>query len=145
MDFLNEYRKKSITAEEAAKIVKSGDWIDYSQCCSFPTDLDKALAARKDELTDVKVRNAISALPIAVVEEDPDQTAFTYNLWHCSGLDRTYLDKGMAYHEPMLFRHCGSYYEQGIAPVDVAMLTVSPMDRHGNFSFGLTNCCQHSE
>ena len=84
MDFLNEYRKKSITAEEAAKIVKSGDWIDYSQCCSFPTDLDKALAARKDELTDVKVRNAISALPIAVVEEDPDQTAFTYNLWHCS-------------------------------------------------------------
>ena len=45
----------------------------------------------------------------------------------------------MAYHEPMLFRHCGSYYEQGIAPVDVAMLTVSPMDRHGNFSFGLTN------
>lgn len=142
MDFLNEYRKKLITAKEAAKIVKSGDWVDYSQCCSFPTDLDKALAARKDELTDVKVRNAISALPIAVVEEDPNRTAFTYNLWHCSGLDRTYLDKGMAYHEPMLFRHCGSYYEQGIAPVDVAMLTVSPMDRHGNFSFGLTNCCQ---
>ena len=38
MDFLNEYRKKLITAKEAAKIVKSGDWVDYSQCCSFPTD-----------------------------------------------------------------------------------------------------------
>lgn len=67
--FSQRIPKKLITAEEAAKIVKSGDWIDYSQCCSFPTDLDKALAARKDELTDVKVRNAISALPIAVVKK----------------------------------------------------------------------------
>lgn len=41
---------------------------------------------------------------------------------------------------PMLFRNIGSYYTKGYAPVDVAMVTVSPMDKHGNFSFGLTNC-----
>ena len=42
----------------------------------------------------------------------------------------------------MLFRHCGSYYTKGYAPVDVAMITVAPMDKQGNFSYGLTNCCQ---
>ena len=41
----------------------------------------------------------------------------------------------------MMFRFCGSYYRRGQAPVNVAMVTVSPMDSHGNFSYGLTNCC----
>ncbi|MEE3362372.1 MAG: acetyl-CoA hydrolase/transferase C-terminal domain-containing protein, partial [Anaerovoracaceae bacterium] len=61
--------------------------------------------------------------------------------WHCSGLDRKYLDRHMAYHEPMLFRDCAAYYNKGLAPVDVAMITVAPMDSHGNFSYGIVNCC----
>ena len=141
MDFLQQYQQKLRTAEEAVQIVRDGDWVDYSQTCSFPAALDAALAARRDELRDVKIRNAISMRPVQVVEQDPDQHAFTYNLWHCSGIDRRYLDRGMAYHSPMLFRNCGGDYTKGLAPVDVAMVTVSTMDKNGNFSFGLTNCC----
>ena len=141
MDFSRQYSMKLRTPEEAVRIVEDGDWVDYSQTCSFPAALDAALAARRDELRDVKVRNAISMRAVQVVEQDPEQTAFTYNLWHCSGIDRKYLDLGMAYHSPMLFRNCGSYYAKGLAPVDVAMVTVSPMDANGNFSYGLTNCC----
>ena len=48
---------------------------------------------------------------------------------------------GNTYYEPMLFRNCGSYYTRGFAKVNVAMITVSPMDRQGNFNYGLTNCC----
>ncbi len=135
------YQQKLCTAEEAVKLVKSGDWVDYSQTSSFPIALDAALAARRDELTDVKIRSAISMRPVQVVEQDPTQKAFTFNVWHCSALDRKYVDKGMAYYMPMLFRHNGSYYTKGFAPVNVAMVTVAPMDRHGNFNFGLTNCC----
>ena len=58
MNVYEEYKKKLVSAEEAVKIVKSGDWVDYSQTCSFPEDLDAALAARRDELEDVNVRNA---------------------------------------------------------------------------------------
>ena len=139
MDYRALYREKLRTPEKAVKLVKDGDWVDYSQTCSFPQALDRALAARSGELRDVKIRNAVSMLPVATVENDPGHS-FTYNLWHCSGLDRKYIDQGRAYHTPMLFRHCGSYYRKGYAPVDVAMVTVAPMDEHGNFSFGLTNC-----
>ena len=135
------YREKLRTPEEAVRIVKSGDWVDYAHCCSFPIALDEALAKRKDELTDVNVHNAISMGPVAVVEEDPDNEAFTYNLWHCSARDRKYIDQGKAFYVPMLFRNCGSYYLRGQAKVDVAMVTVTEMDRNGNFSYGLTNCC----
>ena len=38
------YQQKLTTAEEAVKIVKSGDWVDYGWCCNQPVALDKALA-----------------------------------------------------------------------------------------------------
>ena len=94
MGIYDEYKAKLCTAEEAVKLVKDGDWVDYSQTCSFPAALDAALAARKDELRDVKVRHAISMKPVQVVEQDPEGEAFTYNLWHFSGLDRKYAAMG---------------------------------------------------
>ena len=142
MDIHGIYRNKLRTPEEAVRLVKSGDWVDYSQVTSFPAALDAALAARRGELRDVKLRCAISMRPVQVVEQDPEGESFTYNVWHCSGLDRKYIDAGRAYFSPMLFRHCGSYYERGYAPVNVAMVTVAPMDKHGFFSYGLTNCAQ---
>ena len=142
MDYTKEYQQKLMSAQEAVKLVKDGDWVDYSQVCTFPIELDNALGDRAGELKDVKVRHAISMRPVQVVEKDPNQESFTNNLWHCSGLDRKYVDAGRAFYEPMLFRHCGPYYTKGYAEVDVAMITVAPMDRFGNFSFGLTNCAQ---
>ena len=139
MDYQAMYQQKLRTAEEAVQIIKDGDWVDYSQTCSFPQLLDAALSKRSGELQDVKIRNAITMLPVATVENDP-HGSFTYNLWHCSGIDRKYIDAGKAYHMPMLFRHCGTYYNKGYATVNVAMITVSPMDQYGNFSYGLTNC-----
>ena len=56
MDYQAMYQQKLTTAEEAVKVVKSGDWVDYGWCTNHPIALDKALAARKDELRDVKVR-----------------------------------------------------------------------------------------
>ena len=139
MDYQSIYQQKLRTPEEAVLLVKDGDWVDYSQTCSFPQLLDAALAKRSGELHDVKIRNAISMLPVQTVENDPGGS-FTYNAWHCSALDRKYIDSGRAYHTPMLFRHCGTYYKKGFSPVNVAMITVAPMDKNGNFSFGLTNC-----
>ncbi|MCH4166389.1 MAG: butyryl-CoA:acetate CoA-transferase [Megasphaera sp.] len=142
MTYQQEYQQKLRTADEAVRLVKDGDWVDYSQSCSFPELLDAALGRRAGALHDVNIRYAISTKPPCVVEADPDRQSFTYNLWHCSGRDRKYIEEGRAFHSPMLFRFCGSYYQRGFAPVNVAMVTVAPMDTHGCFSYGLTNCCQ---
>ena len=60
MDYQAMYQQKLTTAEEAVKVVRSGDWVDYTWCTNHPVALDKALAARKDELTDVKVRGGVT-------------------------------------------------------------------------------------
>ena len=63
MNVYEEYQKKLVTPQEAVKLVKDGDWVDFSQTCSFPEALDEALAQRRDELRDVKIRCAISMKP----------------------------------------------------------------------------------
>ena len=46
MSYQDMYKQKLVTAEEAVKVVKSGDWVDYTWCTCHPVELDKALAAR---------------------------------------------------------------------------------------------------
>ena len=42
----SEYMSRFVTAETAAKAVKSGDWVDFGFGTGFPELMDKALAAR---------------------------------------------------------------------------------------------------
>lgn len=63
MDFLAEYNRKKRTPEEAVSVVKSGDWVDYTSNVGFPYLLDRALAARRDELHDVKIRGNLCLAP----------------------------------------------------------------------------------
>ena len=50
MDYVTEYKNKLRTPEEAVKIVKSGDWIDYTTNLAFPELLDAALAKPAEDL-----------------------------------------------------------------------------------------------
>lgn len=68
MDFAKEYEQKLTTADEAVKIIKSGDWVDYGWCNGTPDALDKALAKRTDELKDINLRGGILLKPLAVFE-----------------------------------------------------------------------------
>ena len=52
-----QYRKKLRTPEAAVRAVKSGDWVDYTSNVCFPPLLDAALAKRRDDLSDVKIRD----------------------------------------------------------------------------------------
>ena len=59
MDYEALYKSKLNTAEEAAKTVRSGDWVDYGWCVNTPVAFDAALAGRMNDLTDVKFRGGI--------------------------------------------------------------------------------------
>ena len=66
---------------------------------------------------------------------------FTWHSWHCSGIDRKIIAKGMGYFSPMRYSELPRFYRDGNAKVDVAMIQVTPMDKHGNFSYALA--CSH--
>lgn len=139
MNFPEEYKRKLKTPEEAVKLVKDGDWVDYSVGIGFPVLLDAALAKRKDELRDIKIRGSLAMQPIQAVEQDRERRTFTYNSWHCSGYERKLCDEGLCNYIPMIFRNMASYYRRYLT-VNVAMISVAPMDSKGFFNFSMVNC-----
>ena len=136
MDYQKMYQEKLTTAQEAVKVVKSGDWVDYGWCTNHPVALDKALAARKDELFDVKVRGGVTMWMPEIAKAEDAGEHFTWNSWHCSGIDRKIMAKGMGFFSPMRYSELPRFYRENVE-VDVAMLQVTPMDSHGNFSYAL--------
>ena len=133
MNFVEEYRSKLRTADEAVKVVKSGDWVDYTVTLGFPELCDAALARRKEELNDVKIRGNLLFGPIQAVECDPGKEHFTYNSWHCSAYEKKLCDKELCNYIPMVFRYVEPYYRVFLT-VNVAMICVTPMDSHGYFN-----------
>ena len=136
MGFSQEYQSKLVTANEAVKVVQSGDWVDYGWCTGTPDVLDQALARRTDELRDVKVRGGILLKPLAIFEREDAGEHFCWNSWHMGGLERKLIARGCAYYSPIRYSELPRYYRESIHPDDVAMLVVAPMDKHGYFNFG---------
>ena len=87
----------------------------------------------QDQLTDVKIRGNLLFGPIQTVECDPSREHFCYNSWHCSAYERRLCDQGLCSYIPMLFRNVVPYYRHFLT-VNVAMMAVTPMDRHGYFN-----------
>ncbi|MBP1576953.1 MAG: acetyl-CoA hydrolase, partial [Oscillospiraceae bacterium] len=134
-----EYREKFVTPEAAAKVVKSGDWVDYGFGAGFPELMDKALAARKDELSDVKIRGGLVIRPrIEVVEADPEQKAFRYFSWHIGDYERKLQSRGLCEFMPMILRYLPNLYRRHIK-VDVAFVPVSKPDDKGYCGLGISN------
>ena len=101
MSFQAEYQSKLTTAAEAVKIIKSGDWVDYGVCAGHPVALDRALAERANELTDIKIRG-MNALWIPEIAKIPDAAKhFCWNSWAMMGDERTMQKMGMCYYAPL--------------------------------------------
>jgi len=128
-----------ITAERAAGLVRSGAWLDYGAVLCQPDLFDQALAARKDELTNVKIRSCISTKPRAVLEADPGGQHFFMFSLHFSGYDRKKHDAGRCNYMPLNLGEVPDYYRRFIEPVDIIVLKTCPVDAEGYFNFGAAN------
>ena len=114
MEYQEEYRQKLKSAEEAVKVVRSGDWVDYGWCTGTPDLLDRALAARTDELTDVKVRGGILLKMPAIFEREDAGEHFCWNSWHMSGIERALIKRGCAYYSPIRYSELPRYYREHV-------------------------------
>ena len=138
MGFSQEYQSKLVTADEAVKVIKSGDWVDYGFCNTHPHVLDEALARRAPELEDVKVRGGIALWKPAIFDIEEPAKHIIYNSHHTGGFERKHIDTGACFYEPMRYSELPRYYYDHINPPDVALIQVGPMDKHGYFNFGVS-------
>jgi len=134
MDWREEYKKKVVSAEEAVKVVKSGDYLVFAQPEALALGL--ALVSRADELTGVRIMGGGgSDLPMY----DPSwyqvyPEAFQLETSYVLPLIRTLVRE-----KKSDFTMSGLFAVPDISetkPIDVFMVQISPPDAHGFCSFG---------
>ncbi|MEQ8237343.1 MAG: acetyl-CoA hydrolase/transferase C-terminal domain-containing protein [Syntrophomonadaceae bacterium] len=144
MNFEQDYKSKFVTADEAVKVVKSGDLVHYGEFVMCSHVLDAALAKRKDELKAVNIRTVTCPFPPQAVVNDPERIHFIYNDWHFSGASRKLHDKNMCNYISLTYHEGPSFYERGYVPVDVHLIKVTPPDKHGFCNLGTSNSITHA-
>lgn len=135
MNIKTEYQRKLCTAQAAASIVQSGDWVDFGYCAMMPEAIDEALAERLPQLEDVKLRGGILLRWPKIFDIENPERHLAWHTTHATGVDRRAFAGGFAYYLPLRYSELPRYYRDTYE-VDVAILLVSPMDAHGYFNFG---------
>lgn len=136
---MEEYKKKLISPDQAAKLVKSGDWIQYGEFVCQPHACDKALARRKDELEDVKIRLVTMTWLPEVCKVDPERKSFIMNDWHFSGVSRKLQEADLCNYIPVTYHEGPAIYDRKYISLDVSFQPVTPMDKNGFFNIGTSN------
>ncbi|WP_276876492.1 acetyl-CoA hydrolase/transferase C-terminal domain-containing protein [Anaerococcus hydrogenalis] len=138
MDYNKIYKQKLISAKEAAKLVKSGDYVDYSWGVLAPHDFDEAFSKEITSLNDIVVRGGVELEKYKIFDADEKNEHFVYNSWHSLGVIRKLAGEGRAFYSPLKYSELPKYYRTSIRKPNVFVTQASPMDEHGYFNFGVS-------
>ncbi len=101
MDWRETYKKKLVTADQAAALVKSGDNISMPGGPSQPIDIVNAICKRKDELKDVIITSGLSMYPYDLFKAEYKGHIGFYSIF-LGPMERAFAKEGnveqMSYH-----------------------------------------------
>jgi acyl-CoA hydrolase len=146
VNWLDDYNRKLQSAEEAVGIIESGDRVYYGGNAAIPQTLVRALAQRREQLSDVQLNHVL------LIGDDPLSTPgmeghFRHNSLFVGPADRKAVNDGRADYVPIFLHQIPRLFRENIVPLDVAMIQTSPPDEHGFMSLGVevlasTAACQ---
>ena len=128
---------KSVTAQEAVKVIKSNDRVYIQAAAAAPQELITAMPERHEELRNVEVchLHIEGETPYA----DPKyRDSFHVNSFFIGKNVRHTLKAGNGSYTPVFLSEVPLLFKRNILPVDVALIQVSPPDRHGYCSLGVS-------
>lgn len=128
---------KFTTAEDAVKVIKSGDHVHLSSVASVPQVLVKAMVERgyAGELKNVHVHHLHTEGEAAYAVSDLEGI-FQLDSFFVGGNVRKVTQEGYADYIPVFLSETQKLYRSGTLPCNVAMIQVSPVDNHGYVSLG---------
>lgn len=124
-----------VTPAQAVSIIKSGQRLFLHGSAATPQTLLKALAARKDELENVELVSisTLGEMPLSAPEMEGH---FFINSLFVSANIRHAVNSSHGDYIPIFLSEINRLFEMGILPIDVALIHVSPPDKHGFCSLG---------
>jgi acyl-CoA hydrolase len=131
------YPTEYTTAEEAVKLIKSNDRVFIHTAAATPQQLVKALGKRGRELNNVEIVGAHTEGELPFFEPEY-KDAFHVNAFFVGGNLRPYVNKGLAHYIPIFLQEIPKLFRSGAMKLNVAMVTVSPPNKKGYCSLGVS-------
>ena len=125
------------TAEEVVKLVKSGDRVFFQGAAMTPNELIDALCERHRELENVEIVS-IHTEGDAKYTQEPYNKTFHLNSCFVGGNVRKSVNTPKADYVPVFLSEIHRLFYDGYLPIDVVFVQVSPPDRHGYCSLGVS-------
>ncbi len=126
-----------VSADDAVKLIKSGDRVLVQAASATPQALLKAMVKRADELRDVEIVH-IHTEGYAAYADPQYAKSFRTNCFFIGGNMRKYVQMGSAQYNPVFLSDIPHLFRNGVLPLDVVFLNVSPPDKHGFCSLGVS-------
>jgi acyl-CoA hydrolase len=126
-----------ISGEEAVKIIQSGDKVFVHGGAATPHYLLKKMVERAPELTNVEIIST-STYGEALYADEKYKDNFHVNSLFVSANVRQAVNTGRGDYVPIFLSEIPNLFRRKIIPLDVAMVQVSPPDKHGYCSLGLS-------
>lgn len=123
------------TVQDAVKHIKSGDNVFIHSAAAVPRGLVNAMAERHAELKDVSIYQ-IHTEGEAPYSEESLQESFKIKSFFVGSNIRGVIQNGNGSYIPIFMSEVPALFRKGIIPIDVALITVSPPDKHGYCSLG---------
>ncbi len=136
MKWMERYRSRVTTAEEAVRGIRSGDRVWIHPGCNTPVKLIEAMVARAPELENVEVVHILTLGP-APYAEPGMEGHFRHRALFTGGNVRAAVNEGRADFVPIHLHEVPRLITSGRLPIDVALIHVSPPDEHGFCSYGV--------
>lgn len=130
-------RPRKLTAAQAVSAVRSGDRVFVHTAAAAPRRLVEALAARAGELTDVEIVSLHTEGPAPYAAPEA-AGSFRVNALFIGANVRQAVQEGRADFLPIFLSEVPALFKSGALPLDVALVQVSPPDRHGFCSLGVS-------
>jgi acyl-CoA hydrolase len=126
-----------LSADEALQLVKSGDRVFVHGSAQTPTNMLKHLADQSDRLRNVELV-FISVLGEIFVNKPQYVDSFNINALFVSEPIRKDVNEGRADYVPVFLSEIPELFKRNVLPIDVAIIQVSPPDKHGYCSMGVS-------
>lgn len=135
--YQKEYEEKIKTATQAISRISYGDRIFIGSGCAEPQLLVKTLVEEAKLVEDAEIMHTMT-LGVAAYTEPKFTDKFRHNAFFIGPNVREAVTEGRADYAPIFVSEIPKLIEDGLIPIDVALISVTPPDEHGFCSLGVS-------
>lgn len=136
MDFIQEYKNKLKTPQEAVKMIKSGDRVVVQHATGEPLALVDAMVKNKDAYENVEIVHMVAMGKAEYCKEGMEKH-FRHNAIFVGGSTKKAVAEGRADFTPTFFFEVPRLFKNNL-PVDVVLIQVTPPNEDGEVSLGVS-------